>query len=54
MPTEPGHPDVVRASVIDRFRRLAIAPGQERKFPVGPESAKTGFRQYAVASPAPV
>jgi len=26
--------------VIDRFRKVAIAPDQETKFPVGPESAK--------------
>ena len=26
--------------MIDRFSRIAIAPNQERKFPVGPESAK--------------
>jgi arsenite methyltransferase len=40
MPNDPAMPDVLHASVIDRFRRLAIAPDQERKFPVGPESAK--------------
>jgi SAM-dependent methyltransferase len=33
-------PDDLRASVIDRFRRVATAPDQERKFPIGPESAK--------------
>lgn len=33
-------PDDLRPSVIERFTRLATAPGQERKFPVGPGSAK--------------
>lgn len=33
-------PDDLRASVIDRFRKVATVPDQERKFPVGPESAK--------------
>jgi arsenite methyltransferase len=32
--------DALRASVLDRFRKLATAPGQEQKFSVGPESAK--------------
>jgi arsenite methyltransferase len=41
MPIECEQPDNVRASVIDRFRRVAIAPNQERKLSVGPESAKT-------------
>jgi len=40
MPTQSQQPDNLRASVIDRFRRVAIAADQERKFPVGPESAK--------------
>ena len=40
MPTNAPLEDSLRASVIDRFRRAAIAPDQERKFPVGPESAK--------------
>src|SRR5271157_6237974 len=40
MPTQTQLPDNLRASVIDRFRSVAIAPDQERKFPVGPESAK--------------
>ena len=40
MPTESQQPDNLRASVIDRFRSVAIAPDQETKFPVGPESAK--------------
>ncbi len=33
-------PDDLRPSVIERFTRVATAPGQERKFPVGPGSAK--------------
>jgi arsenite methyltransferase len=40
MPTQSQQPGNLRASVIDRFRSVAIAPDQERKFPVGPESAK--------------
>ena len=40
MPTQSQQPDKLRASVIDRFRKVAIAPDQERKFPVGPMSAK--------------
>ena len=45
MPTEAPQPDVLRASVIDRFRRVATAPDQERKFPVGPdERQEAGLR----------
>ena len=33
-------PDALRASVIDRFARVAVTPAEERRFPVGPESAK--------------
>ncbi len=40
MPTQSQQPEDLRASVINRFRRVAIAPHQERKFPVGPMSAK--------------
>jgi SAM-dependent methyltransferase len=40
MPTQSQQPDNLRASVIDRFRKVAIAPDQETKFSVGPESAK--------------
>ena len=40
MPHETSHPEDLRASVIDRFSRIATAPEQERRFPVGPESAK--------------
>ena len=40
MPTQTQQPDNLRASVIDRFRKVATAPDQETKFPLGPESAK--------------
>ena len=40
MPTQTQQPDNLRASVTDRFRKVATAPDQETKFPVGPESAK--------------
>jgi arsenite methyltransferase len=40
MPTESQQPRTLRASVIDRFTLVATQPDQERKFPVGPESAK--------------
>jgi hypothetical protein len=33
-------PDDLRTSVVDRFSRIATAPEQERRFPIGPESAK--------------
>jgi hypothetical protein len=38
MPYDALHPDDLRALVIKRFGRIATAPDQERKFPVGPES----------------
>src|SRR5271166_3189094 len=47
MPTQAQKPEDLRSSVIDRFRRVATAPDQERKFPVGPESAKTLGYQVA-------
>ena len=40
MPTQSQQPDNLRASVIDRFSRIATTPNQERKFPLGPERAK--------------
>jgi arsenite methyltransferase len=40
MPTRDPQWDALRGSVIDRFRGVATTPGQENKFPVGPESAK--------------
>jgi arsenite methyltransferase len=49
MPMECEQPENVRASVIDRFRRVAIAPDHERKFPIGPESArKLGYKPAEV------
>lgn len=36
---EPS-PDEIRASVKERFAKLAQAPGSETSFPVGPESVK--------------
>jgi arsenite methyltransferase len=39
MPTECPQPANLRGSVKDRFRRVATEPDQERKFPIGPESA---------------
>jgi arsenite methyltransferase len=41
MSIESQEPAALRASIIDRFRGVANAPDQERKFPVGPESAKS-------------
>jgi SAM-dependent methyltransferase len=40
MLSEPPQWDALRASVIGRFGRVATAPDQERKFPIGPESDK--------------
>ena len=40
MSTESQQPAKLRASVEDRFRRVAREPDRERKLPVGPESAK--------------
>ena len=40
MSTESQQPAKPRASVEDRFRRVAMEPDRERKLPVGPESAK--------------
>src|SRR4051812_18133469 len=40
MPTSDPQGDALHAAVSGRFRRVATAPDQERKFPVGPESAK--------------
>lgn len=34
-------PNNIRAEVVERFTRIAHAPQQEEKFPVGPASAKT-------------
>jgi SAM-dependent methyltransferase len=44
MLTRDSQKGVLRASVLDRFRKVATAPDQERKFPVGPQSAnKLGY-----------
>jgi len=40
MPTQAQQPDDLRASVIDRFRKVATVPHHERTFPVGADSAK--------------
>ena len=40
MPTESHQAKILRASVINRFRRVATIPGQEQRFPVGPGSAR--------------
>ena len=40
MPLVIPTPDELRASVIDRFRKVATTPAGERTFPVGPESAR--------------
>ena len=51
MPTESPQPANLRASVKDRFGLVATQPDQERKFPVGPESAKTlGYEASEVDS----
>jgi arsenite methyltransferase len=36
----PDTTDAIRAAVNERFTQVARSPGQERKFPVGPASAK--------------
>jgi SAM-dependent methyltransferase len=49
MPGKTPQPDALRASVIERFARVATVPDQETKFPVGPESAKKlGYQAAAV------
>lgn len=40
MPHDVPSPDDVRASVIDRFARIALTPEEERRFPLGPDSAR--------------
>jgi hypothetical protein len=56
MTNDAPQPDDLRAPVIDRSRRVATAPDQERKFPIGPERAKKlGHDPTEVdALPAPV
>lgn len=36
----PETPDAIRAAVEQRFTQIARSPEQEKKFPVGPDSAK--------------
>lgn len=36
----PELPDDIRSAVVERFTRIAEDPRQEKKFPVGPDSAK--------------
>jgi SAM-dependent methyltransferase len=36
----PSTPEEIRAAVEQRFAQVALQPGQEKKFPVGPASAK--------------
>jgi SAM-dependent methyltransferase len=52
--TEPS--EGVQASVVERFTRIANDPSQEKKFPVGPDSAKRlGYDPAEVDElPAPV
>jgi SAM-dependent methyltransferase len=38
-PAMPDTPDAIRAAVEQRFAQVARSPAQERKFPVGPDSA---------------
>jgi SAM-dependent methyltransferase len=40
MLTDTPPRSILHASVIDRFAKIASAPNQEKKFPVGPQSAK--------------
>ena len=51
MPTQTQQSNNLRASVIDRFRKVATAPEQERRFPIGPKSAKRlGYDPAEIAS----
>lgn len=36
----PTTAEELRAAVEQRFAQVALSPGQEKKFPVGPASAK--------------
>ena len=40
MPSNIPHPDDLRASVIARFRAVALTPAGEKGFPIGPATAK--------------
>jgi SAM-dependent methyltransferase len=54
MPHAAPTPDDLRASVIDRFRKVATTPAGERTFPVGPESARRLGYDDAEIEPLPV
>jgi SAM-dependent methyltransferase len=53
MPHAMPTPEDLRASVIDRFARVAVAPAEERRFPVGPESARRLGYDPSVIDPLP-
>ena len=41
----------IRATVLKRFTRTAVAPGQDEMFPVGPDSAKgLGYNDQEIDS----
>jgi arsenite methyltransferase len=51
MPTESQQLAYLRSSVKERFRRVALAPNQEKKVPIGPESARRlGYDPAEIAS----
>jgi arsenite methyltransferase len=51
MPTEFQQLADLRSSVKDRFRRVALAPDLEKKFPIGLESARSlGYDPAEIAS----
>lgn len=37
----PEQPDEIRTSVLERFQETALTPEQVKKFPLGPDSAKS-------------
>ncbi len=37
----PEQPDEIRAGILERFSETALTPDQVKKFPLGPESAKS-------------
>jgi arsenite methyltransferase len=44
-------PDQVKAQIKQRFVKVALAPKEEQKFPVGPDSAKRlGYDAKAIDS----
>jgi SAM-dependent methyltransferase len=49
MTHDPGLASDLRASILERFGRIARTPQEERRFPVGPESARQlGYRDSDV------